>query len=98
MDLTTVIEKPVITEKSIKEVAEHNYTFLVDKKANKNQIAKAIGKIFKVNVLNVRTIKLSGKTKRVGKKGKVKKFSDKKKAIIKIKSDQKIDIFPEGDK
>lgn len=94
MDITTIIKKPIITEKSMKEVDNYHYTFLVDKKANKNQIAKAVEKLFKVNVLSVRTVKIAGKTKKIGKRGKTKKMADKKKAIVEIKKNQKIEVFP----
>ena len=98
MDLNLVIKKPIITEKSMKDAETHRYTFLVDRKANKNQIAQAVEQLFKVNVLGVRTIRLAGKTKRIGKKGKTKKLFDKKKAIVEIKHDQKIEVFPAGEK
>jgi large subunit ribosomal protein L23 len=94
MDVNVVIKKPLITEKSMKETEESRYTFLVNRKANKNQIKKAIEKLFKVDVLNVRTIKIPGKTKRIGKRWQTKKMPNKKKAIIEIKKDQKIEAFP----
>ena len=93
MDLAQIIKKPVITEKSLDQVTGHRYTFLVDQKANKNQVKKAIEKYFNVDVLKVWTIKKKGKRKRTGRKRLFKKLPNYKKAIVQIKSDQKIDIF-----
>jgi len=98
MDLTQVIKKPIITEKSMKETTSHRYTFLVDRRANKNQIAKAVEQLFKVDVLTVKTAKRAGKTRRIDKKGRKKRLPSEKKAIVEIKKGQKIEAFPVGEK
>ena len=41
-----IIRKPVVTEASMAATADRKYTFVVDKRANKTEIAKAIEKIF----------------------------------------------------
>lgn len=61
-----IIIKPIITEKSSSNVAEGKYTFKVNKKATKVQIAKAVESLFNVKVLNVNTMTVKGKEKRVG--------------------------------
>ena len=77
-----VIIAPVVTEKSNDGLQEGKYTFEVNKKATKVEIAKAVEKLFEVKVLKVNTISVKGKTKRVGKfEGKT---SDWKKAIVTI--------------
>lgn len=77
-----IIIAPVITEKSNDEMQEGKYTFEVNKKATKVEIANAIEKLFEVKVLKVNTISVKGKSKRVGyHQGKT---SDWKKAIVKI--------------
>ena len=77
-----IIIAPVITEKSNEAIAEGKYTFEVNKKATKVDIANAVEKLFEVKVLNVNTITVKGKTKRVGRyEGKT---SDWKKAIVTI--------------
>ncbi len=64
-DLYKVIEKPVVTEKSVRAMEEDNvYTFLVNPKANKVEIAGAIEKLWDVTVQEVRTMKYQGKMKR----------------------------------
>ena len=77
-----VIIRPVITEKSNDEMQAGKYTFEVNKKATKVDIAKAVEKLFEVKVLKVNTMNVNGKKKRVGYH--VGKTSDWKKAIVTI--------------
>ena len=77
-----IIIAPVVTEKSNDGINEGKYTFKVNKKATKPEIAKAVEKLFEVKVLKVNTISVKGKEKRVGAhKGFT---SDWKKAIVTI--------------
>ena len=77
-----IIIAPVITEKSNDGMQEGKYTFEVNKKATKVDIANAVEKLFEVKVLKVSTMTVKGKTKRVGRyEGKT---SDWKKAIVTI--------------
>ncbi len=77
-----IIIKPIITEKSSSGLAEGKYTFEVAKKATKVQIAKAVEELFDVKVINVNTIIVKGKEKRVGANSG--KRPDWKKAIVTI--------------
>ena len=77
-----IIIRPIITEKSNDGIQEGKYTFEVNKKATKVEIAKAVEKLFEVKVLKVNTISVKGKQKRVGVH--VGKTSDWKKAIVTI--------------
>ena len=77
-----IILRPVITEKSNDEMQLGKYTFEVNKKATKVQIANAVEKLFEVKVLNVNTMTVRGKTKRV--RYKEGKTPDWKKAIVTI--------------
>ena len=77
-----VIIRPVITEKSNDEMQSGKYTFEVNKKATKIEIAKAVEKLFEVKVLNVNTMIVKGKTKRV--RYVEGKTPDWKKAIVTI--------------
>lgn len=77
-----IIIAPVITEKSNDGMQEGKYTFEVNKKATKVDIANAVEKLFEVKVLKVNTVTVKGKVKRVGRyEGKT---SDWKKAIVTI--------------
>ena len=89
--------KPIFTEKSLREAKLGNYTFRVDNHMNKKQIAVKVEQLFDVKVTAVRTTK-TGPEK--GKNAKGRKFSVgmAKKAIITLKSGDKIDVFEEGKK
>ena len=77
-----IIIEPVITEEASMRIAEGKYTFKVAKKATKIDIKNAVEKLFEVKVLNVNTISVKGKEKRVGVH--TGKTSDWKKAIVTI--------------
>lgn len=88
-----VILKPVITEKSMADMADKKYTFLVHPEANKTMIKEAVEKMFEgTKVEKVNTMNCDGKTKRRGMTyGKTAKT---KKAIVKLTADSKdIEIF-----
>lgn len=90
--LEDVLKKPLITEKtSIIGEASNKYGFIVDLKANKNQIKSAIETLYDVKVVSVRTSILPGKLKRAGRF--VKKTSKTKKAYIELAEGQKIEFF-----
>ena len=91
-DVYSIILKPVITEKSnIAKEASNQYEFEVRKDANKIEIRRAVEKIFKVNVIEVKTINVMGKVRRVGRKAG--KRPDWKKAIVRVKEGQSIQVF-----
>lgn len=90
--ITEVLKKPLITEKtSILGEQANRYGFIVDLKANKNQIKEAIESLYDVKVLNIKTSILPGKVKRAGKT--VKKTSKTKKAYIQLAEGQSIEFF-----
>ena len=86
-----VLIRPLITEKTAAMMQDNRYSFEVPLTANKVEIRQAVEAIFKVKVLNVNTIRVFGKTKRMGKN--VGKRSDYKKAIVKLAEGQTIPIF-----
>ena len=62
-----VIQKPVITEKSMEIMGDKKYTFLVHTEATKSQIKEAVEKMFSgTKVASVNTMNLEGKKKRRG--------------------------------
>ncbi|MEE0108195.1 MAG: 50S ribosomal protein L23 [Merdibacter sp.] len=89
-----IIIRPIITEKSMRYMdADNKITFEVAKGTNKVQIAQAVKAIFGVDVEKVNIINVKPKTKRVGRYvGKTKAI---RKAIVKIKAGQEIDLFGE---
>jgi large subunit ribosomal protein L23 len=90
-----IIRKPVVTEASMAATAERKYTFVVDKRATKNEIAKAVEKIFEVKVAKVNTIRMQGKEKRQGAYPAGRRASWKK-AMVKLTADSKSIEFFEG--
>ena len=86
-----IIIAPVVTEKSNDEMQMGKYTFEVNKKATKVDIANAVEKLFNVKVLNVNTMTVKGKTKRV--RYVEGKTSDWKKAIVTIDTNPKEETY-----
>ncbi len=88
-----VILKPVVTEKSMNEMAEKKYSFLVHPDANKTMIKEAVEKMFDgVKVASVNTQNRDGKKKT---RGRVEGMTAAtKKAVVKLTEDSKdIEIF-----
>jgi len=86
-----VLKSPSITEKAVNMTSQGNfYTFEVERTANKMQIKKAIEAKYTVDVLQVRTINIPSKKVRRGKIEGTR--SGYKKAIVKLKEGQKIEV------
>ena len=91
MDARTILIRPVVSEKSYALIAEGKYTFRVDDRAHKTQIATAVEEVFGVNVTEVRTAKVRSKPKRRGlTKGRSRAW---KKAIVQLAPGEQIDLF-----
>lgn len=87
-----IVLAPVITEKTGTQIESNNtYTFRVSMGANKIEIKKAIERIFSVKVINVNTITMMGKPKRLGRYNG--KRPDWKKAIVTLRAGDKIADF-----
>ena len=87
------IISPVVTEKSYALSALDKYVFNVAPSASKYQIKKAVEDLYKVNVLSINTVKHSSRPMKSRKTGRHITLPVNKKAIVKIKAGQKIDIF-----
>lgn len=88
----TVVLNPILTEKSNQQKEDLNkVTFRVAPGATKRQIKEAVQNIFNVTVLDVHTVNMLGKKRRlrmhVGKK------PDWKKAVVTLKAGDKIEFF-----
>ncbi len=95
MNIHDVIKGPIITEK-LDQAREkfRQYSFIVDKKATKIDVARAVESLFKVSVEGVRTNIVHGKVKRVGKS--IGQRPNYKKAIVTLKEGDKIELFEGG--
>ena len=90
LNLYDKIISPVVTEKSTNLSEQNKIVFKVPKSSNKASLKKSIEKIFKVNVVKINIINKNNRVKVTrGKKVKVKGY---KKAIIKLKKGQSIDL------
>jgi large subunit ribosomal protein L23 len=86
-----VIIRPVVSEKSYAGLESNQYTFLVDRAANKTEIKEAVQEIWNVRVLKVNTLNRRGKVKRFrytqGKR------PDQKMAVVTLAEGDAIEIF-----
>ncbi|MBW2630214.1 MAG: 50S ribosomal protein L23 [Deltaproteobacteria bacterium] len=92
MDIYSVIRKPLVTEKStIARDEENKHLFEVDRRATKIEIRNAVEKIFKVQVVNVHTMNMTGKKKRLGRiTGRRRNW---KKAVITLAPGGSIEVY-----
>lgn len=98
MDATSIIIRPLVSEKSNwltgqarDGVRGGKYTFRVHKQATKTQIKAAVAELFKVKVLSVNTQNHEGKLRRSGQR--YGRASDWKKAVVTLKDGERIDLF-----
>ena len=91
-DARDIIIAPIISENTMDQMQEANtYTFKVAKNANKVEIRNAVEEIFSVKVVNVNTMNVRGKKRRLGfHEG---KKPDWKKALVKLAEDDEIEIY-----
>ncbi|PKN29864.1 MAG: 50S ribosomal protein L23 [Deltaproteobacteria bacterium HGW-Deltaproteobacteria-21] len=92
MDMYQVIKKPLITEKGTLLKEQMNKISLrVDRKANKVEIRKAVEVLFKTEVVDVQTMNVRGKKRRMGRS--VGKRPDWKKAVVTLAPGKTIEFF-----
>ncbi|NNN13968.1 MAG: 50S ribosomal protein L23 [Acidimicrobiaceae bacterium] len=92
-DPYSIVQKPIVSEKSYKLMDEGVYTFIVADSATKVDIRKAVEQLFEVNVLDVNTLVRKGKRKRNSRKGTWSTKPDRKHAMVRLADGQKIDMF-----
>ena len=92
MDTLNIIIRPLITEKLTNlSDSTNQYGFVVDRRANKIEIKKAVEKKFEVRVKSVRTLNVRGKMKTLGRF--TGRRSSWKKAIVTLEKDNTIQLF-----
>ena len=98
MNAYEIIKKPLMSEKSYAGIQNKVYTFVVDKRAGKVEIKKAVEEIFKVQVEKVNTLIVKGKTVSRNTKSAVTvgNTGDYKKAIVTLTKDSKPIAFFES--
>ncbi len=85
---------PVLTEKSMSQAKEGFYTFFVGAGLTKNQIREAIERAFDVHVTSVHTMNFKKGLKK-NSKGETVTLKARKKTIVTLAKDEKIDLFEE---
>lgn len=86
-----IIDRPIITEKSIATAANGVYTFAVNDQATKLQVAQAVEKVYGVKVAKVRVLTVTGKE--VRRRTGLGKENDWKKAMVTLEKGQTIKDF-----
>lgn len=86
------LKTPQVTEKATGLVGQNQYVFKVWPRANKVETKKAIEDLYGVDVISVKIIKVPRKRRRLGRISGWRKGY--KKAIVKIKEGQKIEVLP----
>ncbi len=93
MHVYDVLKRPIVTEKSSAQAdAARQYTFEVDKRANKIQVKDAVEMAFSVKVTNVRIVSIPAKRGRYGRSTVVKKPAYKK-AVVTLAAGGSIQLF-----
>lgn len=96
MKASEVIKQPIVTEKVNKQTEKFNrYSFIVDKRANKLEIKKAVEEFYNVRVDDVNTCVVPGKTKsRMTKAGILTgRKPSYKKATVTVAQGESIDLY-----
>jgi len=87
-----VLKAPHVTEKAADLVGKNQYVFKIFPDSNKNDVKKSVESIYNVEVLSVRVINIPSKKRRMGRT--IGRKPGYKKAIVKLKEGQKIEILP----
>jgi len=85
--------KPLITETTLKLAKSNWFTFAVSKETTKNEARSLAKEFFNVDVLDVKSLVVKGKSKRSAKTRELSKPGNWKKMMIKVKEGQKIEFF-----
>ncbi len=91
--MNILLQKPIVSEKSMKMAKEGLYTFMVDRRSRKEEIARAVKSQFGVDVLAVMTANIKGETRQQRGRRNFYKVSGYKKALVQLKNGQKIVYF-----
>ncbi|MCY4572173.1 MAG: 50S ribosomal protein L23 [Gemmatimonadetes bacterium] len=96
-----VIVSPVVTEKTTGQMETSLYTFIVNKRANKHDITRAVEALWDVKVEDVRTMRYPGKAKRallgrMAKNWELGRRPSFKKAVVQLAEGDEIEFYEMG--
>jgi large subunit ribosomal protein L23 len=90
---SSILHRPVISEKSYALMDDGTYVFIVDKRASKIEIRHAVEEAFNVRVDKVNTMMRKGKRKRNRRTNTFGRRPDQKRAIVRLHGDDRIELF-----
>ena len=96
MEITEVLRRGILTEKSVQLQGQNKYTFKVAVNANKIEIRRAVETLFNVKVVSVNTMRMPGKAKMIRRRGAPPRplpAREWKKAIVTLREGQTIDAL-----
>ncbi|GCF08989.1 50S ribosomal protein L23 [Dictyobacter arantiisoli] len=96
MEITEILRKGIVTEKTVKLQARNQYTFEVALQANKIDIRRAVEQLFKVKVVSVNVMRMPGKPKQIRQRGAAPRpveAREWKKAIVTLAEGESIDAL-----
>jgi large subunit ribosomal protein L23 len=90
---SSILHKPVISEKSYALMDNGTYVFVVDRRASKIEIRAAVEEAFGVRVASVNTMVRKGKRKHNRRTNTYGRRPDQKRAIVRLAGDDRIELF-----
>ncbi|HDQ35190.1 MAG TPA: 50S ribosomal protein L23 [Chloroflexi bacterium] len=93
MHIYEVIIRPLETEKSSAQMAEGQYVFEVNRRANKSQIREAVEEIYGVDVVSVNTMNMPAKVTRMRGRRASKRRPAWKKAVVTVAPGERIEAL-----
>lgn len=99
--ISQVLKRAILSEKAYKQMEKGIYTFYIDARSTKQDVAKAVKGLLNVEATRINIAHVFAKAKRVGKTRKQTLVGGGKKAIVQLKAGQSIPMLspkPEGKK
>ncbi len=93
MDTYEVIVRPLETEKAYIQRELGQYVFMVNRKANKAQISRAVEEIYNVNVQSVNVMNMPAKINHTRGRRMVTRRAPWKKAVVTLAPDESIEAL-----
>ncbi len=96
MEITEILRRGIVTEKSVKLQEQNQYTFEVAIQANKIDVRRAVEQLFKVKVVRVNTMRMPGKPRSIRRRGAAPRPVEPrewKKAIVTLAEGETIDAL-----
>jgi large subunit ribosomal protein L23 len=92
-DALSVLRRPVVSEMTYKLMNQGTYVFVVDPRATKVDVRRAVEEAFGVKVRKVNTLNRRGKATRNRRTNTVGRRADTKRAFVTLRPGDKIDLF-----